>query len=262
MPSAARDRCVSWVQSDGVVRTCRDVGPSVASVRVEEGGSTWSRSTSWCWRGPSRPIRSPGGCRRATRSPSSGSPSRRRADASSPSRSRRGTPRSAARALDAIAKGDAVLVHGQLVRRFYRSGAGARSLTEVVATGIKTARSGPRSRKSVEAAPVKRHHEHHARCGASARRTWTCAAAALRGRSPRERARGWSAAGSRRRPRRRRARPPPASCALCVKRSASPGACRSSTSSCRARTTGAVAVQRAATRTRRRRPLERDRRRS
>ena len=39
--------------------------------------------------------------------------------------------------LDPIAKGDAVLVHGQLVRRFYRSGAGARSLTEVVATGIK-----------------------------------------------------------------------------------------------------------------------------
>jgi hypothetical protein len=39
--------------------------------------------------------------------------------------------------VDAIAKGDAVLVHGQLVRRFYRSGAGARSLTEVVATGIK-----------------------------------------------------------------------------------------------------------------------------
>ena len=42
-----------------------------------------------------------------------------------------------ARALDGIAKGDPVLVHGQLVRRFYRSGAGARSLTEVVATGIK-----------------------------------------------------------------------------------------------------------------------------
>lgn len=40
-------------------------------------------------------------------------------------------------ALEEIAKGDAVLVHGQLVRRFYRSGAGARSLTEVVATGIK-----------------------------------------------------------------------------------------------------------------------------
>jgi len=39
--------------------------------------------------------------------------------------------------LDGLAKGDQVLVHGQLVRRFYRSGAGARSLTEVVATGIK-----------------------------------------------------------------------------------------------------------------------------
>ena len=36
-----------------------------------------------------------------------------------------------------IAKGDDVLVYGQLARRFYRSGAGARSLTEVVATGIK-----------------------------------------------------------------------------------------------------------------------------
>lgn len=41
------------------------------------------------------------------------------------------------RALRGIAKGDEVLVHGQLVRRFYRSGAGARSLTEVVASGIK-----------------------------------------------------------------------------------------------------------------------------
>ncbi len=40
-------------------------------------------------------------------------------------------------AVDGIAKGDDVLVYGQLVRRFYRSGAGARSLTEVVATGIK-----------------------------------------------------------------------------------------------------------------------------
>jgi single-strand DNA-binding protein len=36
-----------------------------------------------------------------------------------------------------IVKGDEVLVTGQLARRFYRSGAGARSLTEVVATGIK-----------------------------------------------------------------------------------------------------------------------------
>ncbi|HTG47420.1 MAG TPA: single-stranded DNA-binding protein [Actinomycetota bacterium] len=42
-----------------------------------------------------------------------------------------------AAALEGIAKGDRVLVHGQLVRRFYRSGAGARSLTEVVASGIK-----------------------------------------------------------------------------------------------------------------------------
>jgi single-stranded DNA-binding protein len=39
--------------------------------------------------------------------------------------------------LDRIAKGDPVLVHGQLVRRFYRSGSGARSLTEVVAQGIR-----------------------------------------------------------------------------------------------------------------------------
>jgi single-strand DNA-binding protein len=45
--------------------------------------------------------------------------------------------------VDAIAKGDAVLVHGQLVRRFYRSGAGARSLTEVVATGIKRLEAEP-----------------------------------------------------------------------------------------------------------------------
>jgi hypothetical protein len=40
-------------------------------------------------------------------------------------------------ALDGIAKGDRVLVHGQLVRRFFRSGAGARGMTEVVASGIK-----------------------------------------------------------------------------------------------------------------------------
>jgi single-strand DNA-binding protein len=40
-------------------------------------------------------------------------------------------------ALDRISRGDEVLVYGQLARRFYRSGAGARSLTEVVATGIK-----------------------------------------------------------------------------------------------------------------------------
>jgi single-strand DNA-binding protein len=41
------------------------------------------------------------------------------------------------RALKDLAKGDEVLVHGTLARRFYRSGAGARSLTEVIASGIK-----------------------------------------------------------------------------------------------------------------------------
>ena len=41
------------------------------------------------------------------------------------------------RSLRGIGKGDDVLVYGQLARRFYRDGAGARSLTEVVATGIK-----------------------------------------------------------------------------------------------------------------------------
>jgi single-strand DNA-binding protein len=41
------------------------------------------------------------------------------------------------RALMGLAKGDEILVHGTLARRFYRSGAGARSLTEVIASGIK-----------------------------------------------------------------------------------------------------------------------------
>ena len=41
------------------------------------------------------------------------------------------------RVLKPIAKGDDVLVYGQLVRRFYRSEVGARSLREVVAAGIK-----------------------------------------------------------------------------------------------------------------------------
>ena len=43
-------------------------------------------------------------------------------------------------------RGDQVLVCGQLVRRFYRSGAGARSLTEVVASGLKRLEAGPRER--------------------------------------------------------------------------------------------------------------------
>ena len=41
------------------------------------------------------------------------------------------------RALRDIVKGDDVLVHGQLARRFYRNGGGARSVMEVIATGIK-----------------------------------------------------------------------------------------------------------------------------
>ena len=44
-----------------------------------------------------------------------------------------------------LAKGDAVLVYGSLVRRFYRSGAGARSLTEVVASGVKRLEAEERS---------------------------------------------------------------------------------------------------------------------
>jgi single-strand DNA-binding protein len=41
------------------------------------------------------------------------------------------------RRLRGLRQGDSVLVYGRLVRRFYRSGAGARSLTEVVASGLK-----------------------------------------------------------------------------------------------------------------------------
>jgi single-strand DNA-binding protein len=39
--------------------------------------------------------------------------------------------------LKGLRKDEEVLVYGRLVRRFYRSGAGARSLTEVVASGLK-----------------------------------------------------------------------------------------------------------------------------
>lgn len=38
---------------------------------------------------------------------------------------------------ESLERGSEVLVSGRLVRRFYRSGAGARSLTEVVATSIR-----------------------------------------------------------------------------------------------------------------------------
>ncbi|MEX2420746.1 MAG: hypothetical protein WD670_02900, partial [Actinomycetota bacterium] len=44
-------------------------------------------------------------------------------------------------AVGTFGRGDDVLVCGELVRRFYRSGAGARSLTEVVASGIKRLRT-------------------------------------------------------------------------------------------------------------------------
>lgn len=42
----------------------------------------------------------------------------------------------------AFDKGDDLLVSGQLVRRFYRSGAGARSMTEVVATSVRVLDEG------------------------------------------------------------------------------------------------------------------------
>jgi len=38
---------------------------------------------------------------------------------------------------DRLVKGDAVLVRGHLVRRFFRDGGGGRSVTEVVATEVK-----------------------------------------------------------------------------------------------------------------------------
>jgi single-strand DNA-binding protein len=44
--------------------------------------------------------------------------------------------------LKGLRQGDEVLVYGRLVRRFYRSGAGARSLTEVVASGLKRLEPG------------------------------------------------------------------------------------------------------------------------
>ena len=36
-----------------------------------------------------------------------------------------------------LQRGDHVMVHGRVVRRFYRSGAGARSLMEIVASGVR-----------------------------------------------------------------------------------------------------------------------------
>ncbi|HEY7661066.1 MAG TPA: single-stranded DNA-binding protein [Actinomycetota bacterium] len=51
-------------------------------------------------------------------------------------------------ALSGLAKGDDVLVYGHLVRRFYRSGAGARSLTEVIASGLKKLETDPDRRSA------------------------------------------------------------------------------------------------------------------
>ncbi|HYV00732.1 MAG TPA: single-stranded DNA-binding protein [Actinomycetota bacterium] len=45
--------------------------------------------------------------------------------------------RLARKGCERLAKGDAVLVRGHLVRRFFRDGGGGRSVTEVVATEVK-----------------------------------------------------------------------------------------------------------------------------
>jgi single-stranded DNA-binding protein len=45
-------------------------------------------------------------------------------------------------ALKGVGKGDEVLVHGQLARRFYRNGSTGRAVMEVVATGIKKLQAG------------------------------------------------------------------------------------------------------------------------
>jgi single-strand DNA-binding protein len=45
--------------------------------------------------------------------------------------------RTARRACERLVRGDAVLVRGHLVRRFFRDGGGGRSVTEVVATEVK-----------------------------------------------------------------------------------------------------------------------------
>lgn len=47
--------------------------------------------------------------------------------------------------LRGLRQGDEVLVYGRLHRRFYRSGAGVRSLTEVVASGLRHLEEGERT---------------------------------------------------------------------------------------------------------------------
>src|SRR5215207_10024324 len=101
------------------------------------------------------------------------------------------------RVLKPIAKGDDVLVYGQLVRRFSRSGAGARSLTEVVARGHQEARAGRGARLRSRVSRSRRGRAAEARgpSAALARRTSTCGAAVRLGRSRRGSARRRSAAG-------------------------------------------------------------------
>jgi single-strand DNA-binding protein len=43
----------------------------------------------------------------------------------------------ARKACERLGKGDAVLIRGHLIRRFFRDGGGGRSVTEVVATEVK-----------------------------------------------------------------------------------------------------------------------------
>lgn len=45
--------------------------------------------------------------------------------------------KTARKVCESLIKGDAVLVRGHLVRRFFRDGGGGRSVTEVVATEVK-----------------------------------------------------------------------------------------------------------------------------
>lgn len=116
--------------------------------------------------------------------------------------------------LERIGKGDPVLVHGQLVRRFYRSGSGARSITEVVAQGsgswsAATPGSPPSIRVPTEGSPRPPAGGAPCRFAASARRRWTSAACG--GRSPRRRGSvrvWWGATGTRSWPRRHAPRAP------------------------------------------------------
>src|SRR5215213_3861444 len=92
------------------------------------------------------------------RPPSCGSPFRRRADVSSPSPSQRGTPRSAVPRWTQSSGATRSSYTGQLVRRFYRSGAGAasRKWSPRASSGSITSRKVEGRSHSVQ------RHEHHA----------------------------------------------------------------------------------------------------